>query len=79
MSIIFAQGGPPFEIAHKINAIIFDKTGTLTMGKPRVTDEIDLVEENTIINNITVGDKKDRLLRLAAIAELGSEHPLGER
>ena len=43
----------------------FDKTGTVTEGKPRVTD-VDAVD----------GWDRDRLLRLAAAAESGSEHPL---
>ncbi len=44
----------------------FDKTGTITEGKPKVTD--------IICENIS----KDELLLLAASAEKGSEHPLGE-
>ena len=55
------------EIASKVNTIVFDKTGTLTKGKPSVTDIIDLS-----------GIGEDELLRLAAIAESGSEHPLGQ-
>ncbi|MDQ3927651.1 MAG: heavy metal translocating P-type ATPase, partial [Chloroflexota bacterium] len=55
------------EGAHRINAIVLDKTGTLTRGKPSVTD---VLPAN--------GLPGDELLRLAASAELGSEHPLGE-
>lgn len=78
---ILIKGGPPFEVAHKINAIIFDKTGTLTKGKPTVTDEIDLHSENTELDRRHHGlgvDKSNQVLQLAAIAEMGSEHPLGE-
>jgi len=47
---------------------VFDKTGTLTEGKPSVTDVIDL----------SGGMGENELLRLAAVAELGSEHSLGQ-
>src|SRR5699024_6264951 len=52
---------------HKVDTIVFDKTGTITEGKPVVTDIVttDLITE-------------EELLRLAASAEKGSEHPLGE-
>jgi len=50
-----------------VQTIVFDKTGTLTEGKPVVTDTITLDE-------LASGE----VLRLAAIAEKGSEHPLGE-
>ena len=50
-----------------MNTVVFDKTGTLTEGKPSVTDIYDISE---------LGEKE--LLRLAAIAESGSEHPLGQ-
>ena len=84
---ILIKGGPPFEVAHRINAIIFDKTGTLTKGKPTVTDEIDLIKENTtgFSNNrgvkstdINCDHPDNHVIRLAAMAEVGSEHPLGE-
>ncbi|MDH5715822.1 MAG: heavy metal translocating P-type ATPase, partial [Candidatus Aminicenantes bacterium] len=45
---------------------VFDKTGTLTIGKPTVTD---------IIPTDTLSSAE--LLKLAATAEKGSEHPLG--
>ena len=64
---ILIKGGEALESTHKINTIVFDKTGTITEGKPVVTDII------------TDGDiNKDELLKIAASAEKGSEHPLGE-
>jgi P-type Cu+ transporter len=80
---ILVKGGPAFEEANKVNAIIFDKTGTLTEGKPVVTDEIFLTvqpakEKRSTINakdkNIVPGE--NRLLHLAAVAEQGNEHPI---
>jgi P-type Cu+ transporter len=64
---ILFKGGEYLEIARKVNTVVFDKTGTLTEGKPSVTDIVDLS-----------GIGESELLRLAAIAESGSEHPLGQ-
>jgi Cu+-exporting ATPase len=64
---ILFKGGEYLEIANKVKTIVFDKTGTLTKGKPSVTD---------IIDETQMGENE--LLRLAAIAESGSEHPLGQ-
>jgi Cu+-exporting ATPase len=66
---ILFKGGEYLEIASKVQTIVFDKTGTLTEGKPSVTDIYDIPESG-------IGEKE--LLRLAAIAEAGSEHPLGQ-
>lgn len=63
---VLIKGGEALEITHKINTIVFDKTGTITEGKPVVTDIVSRGKENNI------------LLALAASAEKGSEHPLGE-
>lgn len=65
---ILFKGGEYLEIARNVKTIVFDKTGTLTEGKPEVTDVIDLTPG-------IFGAKQ--LLKLAAIAESGSEHPLG--
>jgi Cu+-exporting ATPase len=64
---ILFKSGEYLETASKVDTFIFDKTGTLTEGKPSVTDINDISE---------LGEKE--LLRLAAIAEYGSEHPLGQ-
>ncbi len=63
---ILFKGADAIEVTSKLNTVIFDKTGTLTRGEPVVTD--------IIANN---GDRNG-VLRLAAIAEKNSEHPLGE-
>ncbi len=64
---ILFKGADAVESAAKLNAIVFDKTGTLTRGEPSVTD---------VIVNGQISDKET--LRLGAIAEKNSEHPLGE-
>ncbi len=64
---ILIKGAESLESAHKLTTVVFDKTGTLTNGKPEVTDIIAL-------NNKT----EDQLLLLAASAEKGSEHALGD-
>ena len=66
---ILFKGGEYLEIASKIQTIVFDKTGTLTEGKPSVTDIYTIPES---------GIAEKEILRLAAIAEAGSEHPLGQ-
>lgn len=55
------------ENAHRLNIVALDKTGTITKGEPSVTDVVPLN-----------GFVSAELLRLAAIAERGSEHPLGQ-
>lgn len=64
---VLIKSGGALEKTHKIQTIVFDKTGTLTEGKPKVTDIL-------TVNGMT----EDELLVLAASAEKGSEHPLGE-
>lgn len=64
---VLIKSGTALETAHKIQTIVFDKTGTLTEGKPKVTDIV-------TVNGIN----EDYLLQIAATAEKGSEHPLGE-
>lgn len=64
---ILIKGGEHLENAHKLNTVVLDKTGTITKGQPEVTDIFSL-------NSMAEND----VLRLAAIVEKGSEHPLGE-
>ncbi|MGE5390272.1 MAG: heavy metal translocating P-type ATPase [Deltaproteobacteria bacterium] len=63
---ILIKGGEHLEQAYKINAIVLDKTGTITRGMPEVTDII-------VLNGMDASE----IIRLAASAEKGSEHPLG--
>jgi P-type Cu+ transporter len=64
---VLVKGGEALESAQRLTTVVLDKTGTLTRGEPRLTDVIPA-------NGISEND----LLRLAASAERGSEHPLGE-
>ena len=65
---IFVRSGDALERLSKIKRIAFDKTGTLTHGKPQVTAVVSVSE----------GETEDSLLRLAALTEQKSEHPLGK-
>ncbi len=64
---ILLKGGKHLETLAKVRAVAFDKTGTLTRGKPVVTDILSL-------NGMSPND----ILRVAASAELKSEHHLAE-
>ncbi len=64
---ILFKGADAIENASKLTTIVFDKTGTLTRGEPSVT---------TVVP--AGGWATDQVLRLAAAAEVRSEHPLGE-
>lgn len=64
---VLIKSGEALERTHKVDTIIFDKTGTITEGTPRVTDIITVSEYSA-----------ENLLQLAASAEVGSEHSLGE-
>ena len=64
---ILIRNAEALERAHTVTTVVLDKTGTLTRGQPVVTDLI-----------TTDGMSEDEMLRLAASAESGSEHPLGQ-
>jgi Cu+-exporting ATPase len=64
---ILIKNAASLERAYRIDAIVFDKTGTLTEGKPVVTDVLALG-----------GVSQAEVLQLAASAEKGSEHPVGQ-
>lgn len=63
---ILFKSGEHLETAYRLTAVVLDKTGTITKGQPEVTDVVCLGG----------GDEKETL-RMAAIAEKKSEHPLG--
>ncbi len=64
---VLIKGAEHLENAHRVTTVVLDKTGTITKGKPEVTDIITISSET-----------ENDLLQLAATAERGSEHPLGE-
>jgi len=64
---ILIKGGEVLETARNTQVALLDKTGTITEGRPEVTD-------------VATPPEVDGhwLLRVAAAAERGSEHPLGK-
>jgi Cu+-exporting ATPase len=68
---ILFKNSAALERAHKLTAVVLDKTGTITRGEPTVTDVI-------AGQTFTPATPEQAILHLAASAERGSEHPLGE-
>ncbi len=63
---ILMRSGEAFQVFKNVNTIVFDKTGTLTEGKP------------ALVNCLAPDGSTQELLRLAASAEMLSEHPLAQ-
>ncbi len=63
---ILIKGGEHLEATARVDAVALDKTGTLTEGSPELTDVVALAD----------GATRADVLRWAARAEAGSEHPL---
>jgi len=76
LGILF-KNSEALETAHRLQTVVLDKTGTLTVGEPTVTDVVtgdqrpEIGDSESPISNL-------QLLHLAASAERGSEHPLGQ-
>jgi Cu+-exporting ATPase len=68
---ILFKNSEALERAHSLRVIVLDKTGTITVGEPAVTDIVPTTNGMGL-------EAEEELLRLAASAERGSEHPLGE-
>jgi Cd2+/Zn2+-exporting ATPase len=62
---VLIKGGMFLELAKKIDVLLVDKTGTFTLGKPKVVEVVAFDDMSEV-----------EVLRLAAIAEKYSEHPL---
>ena len=63
---ILIRSGEAFQVLKDITHVVLDKTGTVTEGKPKVV-QVEALD----------GFDRIEVLRLAASAELPSEHPLG--
>lgn len=63
---VLIKGGEIMEDLGKVKVLAFDKTGTLTEGKPKVTK----------VKSFNMDE--NQLLRIAAIGEMYSEHPLAK-
>jgi len=85
---ILFRGGDVLERAKDVDTVVFDKTGTLTEGEMELTDVVVLDGDGTPLADggepASDGERlatrerlsEDDVLRLAATAESGSEHPL---
>ena len=62
---ILIRNGEALQRARKVDTVVLDKTGTVTQGAPSLTDVVPVG-----------GATEEELLRLAAAAEMSSEHPL---
>ncbi len=83
---ILFKDSKALELAHSLKVVVLDKTGTITTGEPSVTDVIAEANTPSVItealgNRVEMEEKQQEeaaILWLAASAERGSEHPIGE-
>jgi P-type Cu+ transporter len=76
---ILFKNSEALETTHAVSIVVLDKTGTITIGQPIVTRVIPSTSEDLFRDLQADSLTPDNIvLRLAASAEKGSEHPLGE-
>ncbi len=76
---ILFKNSEALELAHQTRVVVLDKTGTITSGHPAVTDVVHALSPAIAQTfSIDSASAEDIVLRLAASAERGSEHPLGQ-
>lgn len=75
---ILFKSSTALEQAHQITAVVLDKTGTITKGQLAVTDVIVSETAEAHLNLSKSGNLESQLVSLAASAERGSEHPVGQ-
>ncbi len=68
---ILFKSGTALERSGQISTVVMDKTGTITYGKPILTDIGLASSEQSKLS-------EEQIIRIAAIVEQRSEHPLGE-
>ncbi|WP_254538794.1 heavy metal translocating P-type ATPase [Halomarina litorea] len=85
---VLFKGGDILERAKDVDTVVFDKTGTLTKGEMELTDVVVFNGDGQPVadggnpaadgGQLTAQERlsEDDVLRLAATAESGSEHPL---
>lgn len=61
---VLIRNGEALQLMKDIKVMVFDKTGTLTYGKPQ------------LVKALPIQIEEDKLLRLGASLEAGSEHPI---
>ena len=64
---ILIRNGEALQRARTVDTVVLDKTGTVTQGSPTLTDVVPLSDTS-----------EEELVRVAAAAETGSEHPLAQ-
>ncbi|MFB6266497.1 MAG: heavy metal translocating P-type ATPase [Halodesulfurarchaeum sp.] len=76
---VLFKGGDILERVRDVDSVVFDKTGTLTEGEMQLTDvrPVDGVAADGGQAAIEALDEEE-VLRFAASAETGSEHPLAQ-
>ena len=91
---VLFKGGDVLERAKDVDTVVFDKTGTLTRGEMELTDVVAVGEvpdggavaergdaaatDDPATADDSTTTAEDEVLRLAASAERGSEHPLAQ-
>ena len=84
---ILFKDSKALELAHSLKVVILDKTGTITTGEPSVTDVVIAESDRSSVITKALGNggkieerqkEEAAILWLAASAERGSEHPIGE-